>query len=497
MDVEEVKGEKVETKPAKKSTPKYHFSVKLTPEKLEAAEDAVHEAETEKKPFGSSAKKEPQEKKKQPAQVRFTKETEAVRKAETPDKKDVQHIKYADQKKARASVPSKSTPVTAAPIVKKKCCGGGVCSTKLSPKVEALKEPINALKSDPKAFKQLQNFVRPSLVTKTQNAIAKRVSLKYWNNTLIGIMKAVDLFISFVTMSRGEGRNQAIQKARTPVLFGLWVFFIFFIIGGFWAGFAPLDKSAQGQGFIVTASQKQIIQHREGGVLEAIYVKEGEHVKIDQPLIKLSDTRAIAELKSLYYRKEGLEKHLEMIQRQLKEYRGLADKGFVSQSQVIDKESRELEYKHQLDGANANIAIQEELLGRLTLRSPVNGIVSQINVHTIGGTVGQGSPIMTITPSEDDLILEAYIKTQDIEPIHVGLKAKVMVSAFRSKTTSYLEGVVTYISPDIVDFVQHPGRSTQEGHVLQRGMYYKVKISIDKSQLKKISKFKDKIHQSL
>jgi len=485
--VERVEAEKVEKKTLKKPTPKYHFSVNLTPKKREAAEDAVHEAETEKKPFGSKEAKKTQEEKKQPTQTHLTKEAAAVHAAETPDKKDVKHIKYSEQKKSNIAAPSKPTSVA------KKCCGGGTCSSaKISPKVEELKKPINALRSDPKAFRQLQNFVKPSLLTTTKNALAKRVSLKYWNNTLIGIMKGTDAFISFITMPRDEGRNQAIQKARSPVLFGLWVLFIFFIIGGFWAGFAPLDKAVGAQGFIVTSSKKQVIQHKEGGILDSLYVKEGDHVKIDQSLAKLSDAQATESLKASIAQKEGAEKNLKIAQEQLKIIKELAEKGFYPRLKVIQQEATENEYKAKLDSANAEIAIREEALGRLILKSPVNGIVTQINVTTIGGTIGQGAPIMTITPSQEDLILEAYVQAKDIEPVHVGMKAKVMVSAFRSKTTADMEGIVTYISPDLVDLVQQPGgRTSPEAFVLQKGMYYKVRVSIDKRQLKKISKFKD------
>jgi multidrug efflux pump subunit AcrA (membrane-fusion protein) len=101
---------------------------------------------------------------------------------------------------------------------------------------------------------------------------------------------------------------------------------------------------------------------------------------------------------------------------------------------------------------------------------------------------------MTITPTEEELILEAYVQAKNIEPVHVGLKAKVNILAFQSKTTSHLDGIVTYVSPDVVDFHQSQGTTSQEARTLgnqQMGALYKVRISIDKSQLKKISKEKD------
>lgn len=480
IEVEEVKAEKVEDpsiakEESKKSqSTKYHFSVKLTPEKLE---DAVQEAESPPEQASSKAKKEAKEEVKEEVkkQAHFPKEAEAVSSAETPKQEDVQHIKYSGQD-LTPSGQGKGAIDNAAPVVK----------------LEDIKRSIETLKQDRRAFKELQNFVRPPLPVVIKKELEKRVSLKYWNNTLIGTMKGIDFFINYITKPSSVGRNQAVQKARSPIMFGLWVLFVFFIIGGFWAGFAPLDQATHGQGFIVTSSKKQVIQHREGGILQAVYVKEGDHVKAEQPLALLTDAHTANSLKALYSNKENTARHLKVTQEQLKSLKELSEKGFIAKVKVQEQEAKEGQLQSQLSEIESKVAIAEESLARLTLRSPVNGIVTQMNVNTIGGVVGQQQPIMTITPTEEDLILEAYIRAQDIEPVHVGLKAHVNIAAFRSKTTSHLDGIVTYVSPDVVDFVQQQGRSSQEGALLQRGAaFYKVRISIDKKQLKKISKVKD------
>lgn len=210
-----------------KSEVKYHYSVNLNTNQPAEAKQSVEQ----KKSKVSQTKAE--EKK-----INFVEETEAVRVAETAKPEEVKHIKYSDKNKvALGSVLGAQSESE-----------DGQPPSKLA----KIKNSIDEIKNDPDSFKELQNFVKPPLLLKVKNALAKRASLKYWTLTLMGIMKAIDLFISFVIMPRGEGRNQALQKARSPILFGLWVFFIFFIVGGFWAGFAPLDKAVQAQGFIVT-----------------------------------------------------------------------------------------------------------------------------------------------------------------------------------------------------------------------------------------------------
>jgi multidrug efflux pump subunit AcrA (membrane-fusion protein) len=479
VQVEEVMAEKIDAKgKISKPSTKYHFSIKLTPEKLD---DAVHEAETpQEEEEDGKAREDASAFEEKRREHHFAKEKEAVHEAETskvkplpikeetPEAGDVQHIKYSEQDR----------PLTSgqAPVI--------------PAKLEDIKQSITLLKANKKDYKELQDFVRPSFLVKAQAILKKTGTLKYWNNTLVGIMKGIDRFISFITKAN-HGKHDAVDKARSPILFGLWVFFIFFIIGGTWASLAPIDQATHAQGFIVTSSKKQVIQHREGGILQAIYVKEGDHVTANQPLVKLTEEQVTAKLRSLYSQKDGAEKRVKTTQEQVLAFRDLAKKGFVSQLRVHEQEESETRAKASLSEITSNIEALEESFERLTLKSPVNGVVTQINVNTIGSTVGQSQPIMTITPSDEDLILEAYVQAKDIEPVHVGLKAVVNISAFRAKTTSHLDGIVTYVSPDVVDYVQQQGRSTQENMLLQRGAFYKVRISIDKKQLKKISKVKD------
>jgi len=81
---------------------------------------------------------------------------------------------------------------------------------------------------------------------------------------------------------------------RREIRFGLIVAAIFFI--GFlgWAAFAPLDAAAYAPGHLVVSGQRQTVQHREGGVISEILVKEGSTVQRGQILIRLAgaDVRA-------------------------------------------------------------------------------------------------------------------------------------------------------------------------------------------------------------
>ena len=299
-----------------------------------------------------------------------------------------------------------------------------------------------------------------------------------------------DKFISFIILKNQKNSSDVVSKARPPIVFGLWVIFFTFFIGGIWSGFAPLDSSSHAQGFVVVSSKKQTVQHRDGGIIEAIYVKEGEHVHADQPLIKLSDTAAKAQLEGLKAQKESVSKQLELLQTQLKSMNELFEKGFVQKDKLIQLQSHEAQAIGNLSELDSRILTAEESLSRMTIRAPVAGTVNQLQVHTIGGSVSPGMILMTITPKEDDLIVEAYVAPQDIDSIHKGLPAKVQISAFKSRTTAPLNGIVTHVSSDVVEPSNQ--QHSQETSILQqKGAHYKVLISIDKIQLRKISKHKD------
>lgn len=59
-----------------------------------------------------------------------------------------------------------------------------------------------------------------------------------------------------------------------------------------WAYYAELDEVTHGQGQVVASQRTQVIQNLEGGILQAVLVKEGEVVAKDQPLAQLDNTGA-------------------------------------------------------------------------------------------------------------------------------------------------------------------------------------------------------------
>ncbi|RJX81133.1 HlyD family type I secretion periplasmic adaptor subunit [Pseudomonas sp. LS-2] len=76
-----------------------------------------------------------------------------------------------------------------------------------------------------------------------------------------------------------------------------------------------------------------------------------------------------------------------------------------------------------------SIAIDDRVT-RTTVTSPVKGIVKTLKVNTIGGVVQPGSDMVEVVPLEDNLLIEAKVRPQDVAFLHPGQKAMVKFSAY-------------------------------------------------------------------
>jgi adhesin transport system membrane fusion protein len=106
---------------------------------------------------------------------------------------------------------------------------------------------------------------------------------------------------------------------------------------------------------------------------------------------------------------------------------------------------------------NAKIAVNAESLrgarGRVDkaeLRSPVDGVVNDVQVTTIGGFVAAGEKIMEVVPMGDKLLVETRVTPKDIAFIKVGDKALVKVTAYDFSTYGGLDGRVVQVSADSI-----------------------------------------------
>lgn len=104
----------------------------------------------------------------------------------------------------------------------------------------------------------------------------------------------------------------------------------------------------------------------------------------------------------------------------------------------------------QVDSLAPVVRGRSDTLQRLTLRSPVRGVVKNVEVSTIGGVVPPNGKVMEIVPLDERLLIEARIQPRDIAFIRPGQRASVKVTAYDYSIYGGLEGVVSSISPDTI-----------------------------------------------
>ncbi|UAT42698.1 HlyD family type I secretion periplasmic adaptor subunit [Anaplasmataceae bacterium AB001_6] len=108
-----------------------------------------------------------------------------------------------------------------------------------------------------------------------------------------------DLTIPIQQKSANKDLIELKNYFHRPRYIGLMAIFVFFGIFGSWASFAPLDGNVMAPGVIIPVSRKQVVQHREGGTIKDIMVRNGEKVNKDQPLIELYKTHDKTDLRNL------------------------------------------------------------------------------------------------------------------------------------------------------------------------------------------------------
>jgi adhesin transport system membrane fusion protein len=129
-----------------------------------------------------------------------------------------------------------------------------------------------------------------------------------------------------------------------------------------------------------------------------------------------------------------------------------------AQGQVKEQEEKfRQEARTELSEAEAELAVNQETLRgatdrvvRADIRSPVDGVVNQINSNTVGGVVQAGQTLMEIVPLEDSLFVEVKIRPSDIAFVHPQQPAVVKITAYDFSIYGGLDGNVERISADSV-----------------------------------------------
>jgi HlyD family secretion protein len=386
------------------------------------------------------------------------------------------------------------------------------------------------------------------------------------------------------------------EKSISKVQFAGYASMLLMIgILGSWAVLAQLNGAVIADATVVPESFSKKIQHRDGGVVQKILVRDGDTVKTGQDLVLVDPTETRAELgivqglldesrvrrvrldaqressrkmklpadlvqrandenlKQIVAGQTNLlistldaaqgkrdqfatqidqlneqiagidaqidakQKQLSLINDELKGLRSLRNQGLVQLNRVLSME-RELasllgqegelrasraaalgrigeikieiiqideQIRNQalteLRETEAKVAeLQERLvsaearLKRMSIKSPADGIVYQMAVHTEGGVIAPGETLMLLIPQGDDLVLQAQVRPQDVDQVVEGQAAQIRFPGFNARTTPEVAGEVVQVAADTTKIDN------------QTPPFYAVRLRISADELKKL-----------
>lgn len=243
----------------------------------------------------------------------------------------------------------------------------------------------------------------------------------------------------------------------------------------------------------------------------------------------------IAELAGAQAEVAKLRTSLPYLDQQLSARKELAEKGYFSRLKMLEYEQLRSEHLHNIDVQSANAAKARAAMGTIDaqmlslrenfgkvavtdlaeandkagmageelrkaerrrqyqeLRAPVDGVVQQLAVATVGGVVQPAQPLMVIVPCSQSeaqgvagcatgVSVEVFVQNKDIGFVHVGQRVAVKLEAFNFTEYGFIEGRVATISRDAIDQNQQPAGTPRNANGLpvQSSLVYAARIALD------------------
>ena len=137
---------------------------------------------------------------------------------------------------------------------------------------------------------------------------------------------------------------------------------------------------------------------------------------------------------------------------------------------IADLQTEYAETEEQLVTAREVLTQRQDALKDTRIIAPVDGVVKNVKLTTVGGVLRPGDEVMSIVPTGDELILEVKMPPKEIAYIRVGQPASVKFDAYDSSIYGSALGRVAYISPDTLS---EPGADGRQE------VFYRVHIKVD------------------
>lgn len=121
--------------------------------------------------------------------------------------------------------------------------------------------------------------------------------------------------------------------------------------------------------------------------------------------------------------------------------------------------------EQKIDGLTQELSKAQYLSDIKSLRAPVDGTVQQLEVHTVGGVVTPGKPIMSVVPKDQPVVVEAMLENKDVGFVHAGQEVTVKIDTFNYNKYGVIKGTVASLSQDAIEDEQHQFKYAARVHL--------------------------------
>lgn len=131
----------------------------------------------------------------------------------------------------------------------------------------------------------------------------------------------------------------------------------------------------------------------------------------------------------------------------------------------------------ELAQSKENSLAREDAFKRAVIRSPMKGIVKNVQVTTLGAVIQAGQNILEIVPAHDEMLVEAYVKPTEVAFLEINQPVMVKLTAYDFNKYGGLEGILEHLSPDTMRDESKPRRPGSSPVDLEEG-YYRIIVKI-------------------
>ena len=220
------------------------------------------------------------------------------------------------------------------------------------------------------------------------------------------------------------------QRAVHNVLFYLIV--LFFLSFMSWAYYAEIDQVVRAEAVVEPVGKVQKVQSLYPGSVITMDIEVGDVVKKGEVLITL-DTQ---EIQSTY---DISKQKIVLLQKEHAIYEKLVAAKIEPEIKLVQINQRILEVSDQIQKAKLQLEFS-------SLISPIEGILTAVNLSGVGAIIRSGDVLIEIVPQEEYYLIKAKILPKDISKVEVGQNARVSYTAYDFSRYGIMEGEVVKIA---------------------------------------------------